>query len=67
VLEKADRVKLWLGDGQPAALSSLAVISHTDGVDNPSQYHGYRFPPEVISHSLWLYHRLRSRNLMQPL
>ncbi len=20
-------------------------------------YHGYRFPPEIISHALWLYHR----------
>jgi hypothetical protein len=20
-------------------------------------YHGYRFPPEVISHAMWLYHR----------
>ena len=23
---------------------------------NPS-YHGYRFPPEIISHAVWLYHR----------
>jgi len=22
-----------------------------------STYHGYRFPPEIISHSVWLYHR----------
>ena len=22
-----------------------------------SVYHGYRFPPEIISHSVWLYHR----------
>ncbi len=21
------------------------------------QYHGYRFPPEIISHGVWLYHR----------
>src|ERR1700730_1580009 len=21
-------------------------------------YHGYRFPPEIISHAVWLYHRL---------
>ncbi len=20
-------------------------------------YHGYRFPPEIISHAVWLYHR----------
>ncbi len=19
-------------------------------------YHGYRFPPEIISHAVWLYH-----------
>ena len=24
--------------------------------ESPS-YHGYRFPPEVISHAVWLYHR----------
>jgi putative transposase len=20
-------------------------------------YHGYRFPPEIISHAIWLYHK----------
>ena len=25
-------------------------------LDTPS-YHGYRFPPEIISHAVWLYHR----------
>ena len=20
-------------------------------------YHGYRFPPEIVSHAVWLYHR----------
>ncbi len=20
-------------------------------------YHGYRFPPEIINHAVWLYHR----------
>ncbi len=24
---------------------------------NPNNYRGYRFPPEIISHSVWLYHR----------
>jgi len=24
---------------------------------NENSYHGYRFPREVISHSVWLYHR----------
>ena len=27
------------------------MISNTPG------YHGYRFPPEIISHAVWLYHR----------
>ncbi len=22
-----------------------------------ASYHGYRFPPEIISHAVWLYHR----------
>ena len=22
-----------------------------------ASYHGYRFPPENISHAVWLYHR----------
>ena len=22
-----------------------------------SRYHGYRFPPEIISHAVWVYHR----------
>jgi len=24
---------------------------------NRGGYHGYRFPPEIISHAVWLYHR----------
>jgi putative transposase len=24
---------------------------------NANRYHGYRFPPEIISHGVWLYHR----------
>ena len=23
----------------------------------PPSYHGYRFPSEIISHTIWLYHR----------
>ena len=23
----------------------------------PPSYHGYKFPPEIISHAVWLYHR----------
>jgi putative transposase len=22
-----------------------------------NRYHGYRFPPQIISHAVWLYHR----------
>ena len=25
--------------------------------NNTPNYHGYRFPPEIISHAVWLYHR----------
>ena len=25
--------------------------------DAAPSYHGYRFPPEIISHAVWLYHR----------
>ena len=25
--------------------------------NNSPSYHGYRFPPEIISHAVWLYHR----------
>jgi putative transposase len=25
--------------------------------NNAPSYHGYRFPPEIISHAVWLYHR----------
>ena len=23
----------------------------------PASYHGYRFPPKIVSHAVWLYHR----------
>jgi len=23
----------------------------------PSAYRGYRFPPEIIAHAVWVYHR----------
>ena len=26
-------------------------------IRQPPSYHGYRFPPEIISHAVWLYHR----------
>ncbi len=27
--------------------------------DAAPSYHGYRFPPEIISFAIWLYHRFR--------
>ena len=46
------------------ALARRRVLSSSVGAwqtwsmkrDTPS-YHGYRFPPEIISHAVWLYHR----------
>ena len=26
-------------------------------ISQAPSYHGYRFPPEIISHAVWLYHR----------
>jgi len=26
--------------------------------DKPNRYHRHRFPPEIISHAVWLYHRI---------
>ena len=26
-------------------------------INQAASYHGYRFPPEIISHAVWLYHR----------
>src|ERR1017187_7728292 len=26
-------------------------------MSQPPSYHGYRFPPEIIGHAVWLYHR----------
>ena len=26
-------------------------------ISQAPNYHGYRFPPEIISHAVWLYHR----------
>ncbi len=36
---------------------------------NANRYRGYRFPPEIISHGVWLYHRfcLSLRDVEEPL
>ena len=28
-------------------------------------YRGYRFPPEIISHAVWLYHRFALRRVTE--
>ncbi len=39
------------------ALPTCGPVGQIVGMDTPSQYRGYRFSPELISHSVWLYHR----------
>jgi putative transposase len=34
-----------------------ATGQNTPVTDNPLSYAGYRFPPDVISYAIWLYHR----------
>ena len=29
-----------------------------------ASYHGYRFPPDIISHAVWLYYRSASASAM---
>jgi putative transposase len=42
----------------PGVLSSWRRSGQTDQMKtNASTYHGYRFPPDIISHAVWLYHR----------
>ncbi len=39
-------------------LSTYGPIGQIDGMNKTNQlYHGYCFPPEIISHAVWLYHR----------
>ncbi|MGH8470251.1 MAG: hypothetical protein ACREVY_15130, partial [Gammaproteobacteria bacterium] len=40
-----------------AVLSTRVAIVHNPGMNRQSSYRGYRFPPEIISHAVWLYHR----------
>ena len=41
------RVAMAGGSGYPARMTTLA----------PNRYAGHRFPPEIISHAVWLYFR----------
>ena len=38
-------------------LSTRVAIVHNPGMNRQSSYRGYRFPPEIISQAVWLYHR----------
>jgi len=38
-------------------LSTRVAIVHNPGMNRQSRYRGYRFPPEIISQAVWLYHR----------
>ncbi len=38
-------------------LSSLVAIMHNFGMNSQPNYFGYRFPQQIISYSVWLYHR----------
>ena len=33
------------------------AANYTSVSTSPCQYHGYRFPPEIISYAVWLYPR----------
>ena len=46
-----DRGHRWVLSSSAGEWQTWAMKS-----DTPS-YHGYRFPPEIISHAVWLYHR----------
>jgi len=41
---------------QAQVLSTRVAIAHNPGMNRQSSYRGYRFPPEIISHAVWLYH-----------
>ena len=38
-------------------LSTRVAIVHNPGMNRQSSYRGYRFPSEIISQAVWLYHR----------
>jgi len=40
-----------------AVLSSYRSISDNVAMSSPPNYRGYRFPPEIVSPTVWLYHR----------
>jgi len=38
-------------------LSSCPEIADNVTMNSLRNYRGYQFPPEIISHTVWLYHR----------
>ena len=40
-----------------ARASSCRPFADNATISSPPNYRGYRFPPEIISHTVWLYHR----------
>ena len=47
--------------GADGVLSTKQADSETCdnlGMQNTNIYAGYRYPPQIISHAVWLYHRL---------
>ena len=37
--------------------SSCLLFADNVAMSSPPNYRGYRFPPEIFSHTVWLYHR----------
>ena len=60
-VRRAGRSRSDLGNEAGTGYCQIAPASGRLGpmsIDAPS-YRGYRFPPEIISHAVWLYHRFR--------
>ncbi len=43
--------------GYRQVLSTRVAIVDNPGMNHQLSYRGYRFPPQIISHAVWLYHR----------
>ncbi len=56
VVAGAFGIYFW-AEGRGLVLSTRVAIAHNPSMNHQSSYRGYRFPPEIISHAVWLYHR----------
>ena len=45
----------------PYTSSCLPIVDNVTMSSIPN-YRGYRFPPQIISHAVWLYHRFTFRD-----